>query len=72
MSPPERHTEQQARRHVPALAGIAAAVVIAIVVGAVMLVLPRIPADEQATPVPAPDGAAIEAAEDEEDGARPR
>ncbi|MEE4119738.1 MAG: hypothetical protein V2I65_12040 [Paracoccaceae bacterium] len=65
MSPPEHHTAKEARRHVPALVGIAVALGVAAVLIAVVLILPRLPADEQATPVPAPDGAAIEATEDE-------
>ncbi len=66
MSPHERHTETQARRHKPALIGIAAALAIAGIAAIVIILLPRIPAEEQATPVPAADGPAIEAAEEDE------
>lgn len=66
MSPPERHTEEQAKRHLPALIGIAVALGVAAILVVVVLILPRLPADEQATPVPAPDGPAIEATEDED------
>lgn len=72
MSAPDRHTEKQARRHVPALVGIAAALAIAAIAAFLVLALPRLPADEQATPVPAPDGPGIEAAEEEDDGVMPR
>ncbi len=66
MSSPGHDTEKEARRHLPALVGIAVALGVAAVLIVVVLILPRLPADEQATPVPAPDGAAIDAGEDDE------
>ena len=55
MSPPDTNVRKQRRRHVPALAGISAALAIALIAGVVLLVRDRIPAEEQATPVPAPE-----------------
>jgi hypothetical protein len=55
MSPPETNPETEARRHRPALYGIVFAVAAALIAGAVIIVLPRLPAEEQASPVPEPD-----------------
>lgn len=66
MSPNDTNTRKQAKRHVPALVGIAAAVAIAVIAALVAFIVPRMPAEEQATPVPAPNGSGIEAAEEAE------
>ena len=55
MSAPDTNIRKQRRRHIPALAGIAAALAIALIAAFSMLLFDRIPADEQATPVPAPE-----------------
>ena len=59
MSPTDTDTEKQAKRHVPALVGIVSALFVAALLAAIFIIIPRMPADEQATPVPAPDGSSL-------------
>jgi len=52
MAPPDTSSKKQAKRHKPALIGIAVALAIALLAAILAFTLPSIPADEQATPVP--------------------
>ena len=55
MSAPDTNLRKQRRRHMPSIVGIAAALAVALVAGLAILLMDRLPADEQATPVTAPD-----------------
>lgn len=63
MSAPDTNIRKQRRRHLPSLIGITAALALALIAALSAFVLDGIPADEQATPVPATDGPAIPAEE---------
>jgi hypothetical protein len=63
MSAPDTNIRKQRRRHLPSILGISAALAIALIAGLTALLMDRMPAEEQATPVPAPDGSSISAGE---------
>lgn len=63
MSAPDTNIRKQRRRHLPSILGISAALAIALIAGIAALLMDRMPAEEQATPVPAPDGSSISAGE---------
>lgn len=55
MSPPDTDTERQARRHRPALIGIAAALIVVAAAALIALLRPpAVPAGDQAAPVAGP------------------
>lgn len=54
MSSPDTDTRREGRRHLPSLVGIAVALAAAALIALVVIVSPRLPADEQASPAPIP------------------